>query len=89
MGGLAIAYCPKHALQCRHARANPPMTGDQSRSLKPGDRVCWGDFATFAPLKTSNLNRSSIGEQRVSCNAVNGAEMKVQWLIYISYFTIK
>jgi hypothetical protein len=22
------------------------MTGDQSRSLKPGDRVCWGPSAT-------------------------------------------
>jgi hypothetical protein len=28
------------------------MTGDQSRTLKPGDRICWGGAATATDFGT-------------------------------------
>jgi hypothetical protein len=69
---------PRLALEWPHARTDPPMTGDQSRSLKPGDRVCWGDGTTandFGTVVGTSWSEVTIAWDDGEANSVSHNDM--------------
>ena len=76
--GAPSGYCltPRVALEWPHARVHPPMTGDQCRSLKPGDRVCWGASTTdFGTVVGSSWSEVTIAWDDGESNSVGHNEM--------------
>jgi hypothetical protein len=76
--GAPPGYCltPRVALEWPHARTDPPMTGDQSRSLKPGERVCWGAMTTgYGTVIATSWSEVTISWDDGETNSVSHNDM--------------
>jgi hypothetical protein len=51
------------------------MTGDQSRSLKPGDRVCWGATTDLGTVVGSSWSEVTIAWDDGEANSVSHNDM--------------